>query len=487
MNIVKCEKGFDHAGVELIGILAEEASPESVLLAPLEGDMLELCRRAVINEKFKGKAGTTIKIPVLHGSVKYVVVHGLGNEKETFHENVREGSFSVLRTAAAKRCSNVLLFMPRAGERITSRAAAEGAVLGCYAFDKYLSQEEDEKLISPDCLYVTGADQDGLFEGRILAEAQCYTRDIANEPGNVITPAALAEKALSLAEEFGLKCEIWNEERILKEKMGAFYAVAKGSANPPRFITLTWSPEGECRGHIALVGKGLTFDSGGLEIKPADYMTPMKGDKSGACAVLGAVRAAAGLKLPCKVTAIIAAAENMPGGNAYRPDDILHARNGKTIEVNNTDAEGRLTLADALSFASELKPDRIIDIATLTGACAVALGTNTGGLFTNNDAFGDEVLAAAKMAGERFWKLPMDDPTLRKAIKSPVADLVNSGGRYGGAITAAMFLEAFVDKDIPWVHLDIAAADFIKEQRSYYVKGASGFGTRTLTTLIMTM
>ena len=216
-------------------------------------------------------------------------------------------------------------------------------------------------------------------------------------------------------------------------------------------------------------------------------MTTMKGDKSGACAVLGAVKAAARLKLPWKVTVIIAAAENMPGGNAYRPDDILRARNGKTIEVNNTDAEGRLTLADALSFASELKPDKIIDIATLTGACAVALGTNTGGLFTNNDLFGDEVLAAAKMSGERLWKLPMDDPTLKKAIKSPVADLVNSGGRYGGAITAAMFLEAFVDKDIPWVHLDIAAADFIKEQRSYYAKGASGFGTRTLATLLMMM
>ena len=487
MNIVKCEKGFDHAGVELIGILAEEASPESVFLAPLEGEMLELCRSAVINEKFKGKAGTMIKIPVLHGSVKYVVVHGLGNEKETFQENIREGSFSVLRTAAAKRCSNVLLVMPRAEERISSRSAAEGSVLGCYVFDKYLSQEEDEKLISPDCLYVAGADQEGLSEGRILAEAQCYTRDIANEPGNVITPVALAEKAVSLAEELGLRCEIWDEAKILKEKMGAFHAVAKGSANPPRFITLTWSPEGECRGHVVLVGKGLTFDSGGLDIKPADYMTTMKGDKSGACAVLGAVRAAAGLKLPWKVTAIIAAAENMPGGSAYRPDDILRARNGKTIEVNNTDAEGRLTLADALAFASELKPDKIVDIATLTGACAVALGTNTGGLFTNNDAFGEEALAAAKMAGERFWKLPMDDPTLRKAIKSPVADLVNSGGRYGGAITAAMFLEAFVGKDIPWVHLDIAAADFIKEQRSYYVKGASGFGTRTLTTLIMTM
>jgi leucyl aminopeptidase len=487
LNINKCEKGFDQETFQLIGILAEEASPELLCLEPLAGEMLEFCRRAVINDNFKAKAGSTIKIPVMHGSVKYVVIHGLGIDKNLLQENIREGSFVILSTSAAKRCSSVLIAMPGAKERINSRSAAEGAVLGCYRFDKYLSQEEDETLISPDNVYIAEANIEGLAEGKILSEAQCYTRDIANEPGNVITPVALAEKAVLLAQELGLDCEIWNEDRIEKERMSAFHAVGRGSANPPRFITLTWSPQGECRGHIALVGKGLTFDSGGLDIKPAEYMTTMKCDKSGACAVLGAVRAVAQLKLPWKVTVIIAAAENMPGGNAYRPDDILRARNGKTIEVNNTDAEGRLTLADALSFASELKPDKIIDIATLTGACAVALGTNTGGMFTNNDTLGEEVLSAAQMAGERFWKLPMDDPTLKIAIKSPVADLVNSGGRYGGAITAAMFLEAFVDKDIPWVHLDIAAADFIKEQRSYYAKGASGFGARTLATLIMMM
>ena len=487
MKINRCEKSFDPESVQLIGILAEGATPELVCLDPLTGDILELCRRAVINENFRAKAASTLKIPVVHESIKYVVLYGLGNEKEKLQDNIREGSFVISSTAASKKCFSVYVSMPGAAERVSSRSAAEGAILGCYSFDKYLSQEEDEKFISPEIFYIADADSKGLAEGIILSEAQCYTRDIANEPGNVVTPEVLAEKAVSLAKDFDLKCEIWNEEKILKEKMGAFYAVAKGSANPPRFIVLTWSPKGECRGHIALVGKGLTFDSGGLSIKPADYMTTMKGDKSGACAVLGAVRAVAQLELPWKVTAIIAAAENMPGGNAYRPDDILRARNGKTIEVNNTDAEGRLTLADALSFASELKPDKIIDIATLTGACAVALGTNTGGLFTNNDAFGEEVLRAAEITGERLWKLPMDDQTLRKAIKSPVADLVNSGGRYGGAITAAMFLEAFVDKDIPWVHLDIAAADFIKEERCYYVKGASGFGTRTLATLIMLM
>ena len=322
-----------------------------------------------------------------------------------------------------------------------------------------------------------------LEEGRILGESQCWTRDIANEPGCVINPEVLAAKAQELAAELGLKCEIWDEKRIADENMGAYSAVASGSANPPRFIHLTYEPE-NAKGHIALVGKGLTFDSGGLDIKPSEFMLTMKGDKSGACAVLGAIRAAALMKLQWKVTAVVAAAENMPGGSAYRPDDILRARNGKTIEVNNTDAEGRLTLADALCYVSELKPDMIVDIATLTGACAVALGSTTAGLFTNNDEFGDKVLKASAASGERFWKLPMDDPNLREMVKSPFADLVNSCGRYGGAITAAMFLEAFVDKDIPWVHLDIAAADFAKTPYSYYAKGATGFGMRTLAELV---
>jgi leucyl aminopeptidase len=206
----------------------------------------------------------------------------------------------------------------------------------------------------------------------------------------------------------------------------------------------------------------------------------MKGDKTGACVALGVIKAVSELKLPTKLHVIVGAAENMPGGSAYRPDDVIRAYNGKTIEVNNTDAEGRLTLADALAYACEQKPDGIIDIATLTGACAVALGDTTAGLFTNDDKFADELLAASSNSGERFWKLPMDDPNLRKKLKSPIADLVNAAGRYGGAITAAMFLENFVTKGTPWIHLDIAATDFVKEPYSYYIKGATAFGMRTI-------
>jgi len=485
MEVKVSENGFKIESAEVIGILAYGADAEKLSLEPLSGNVLDFCRRAAVNVGFNAKKGSSIKIPVDFGSAKFVIICGIGKKDSETMDHIREASFKAVREAASVECKSVVLFAEGAENIDISRAAAEGAVLGTYRFDKYITRENDEKFKAPETITIIGGNQKGAAEGTILGESQCYTRNIANEPANEVSPQVLAAKAVKLADELGLECEVWNEEKILKEKMGAFHAVGRGSANPPRFIHLTYTPKGECKGHIAFVGKGLTFDSGGLDIKPAEYMLTMKGDKSGACAVLGAVRAAALMKLPWKVTVIIAAAENMPGGSSYRPDDILRARNGKTIEVNNTDAEGRLTLADALSFASELKPDMIIDIATLTGACAVALGSSTAGLFTNNDKAGERVLAAGRACGERFWKLPMNDPNLRELVKSPFADVINSAGRYGGAITAAMFLEEFVGKDIPWVHLDMAASDFIEKPYSYYAKGASGFGARTLATLLM--
>ena len=487
MIIRRSEDGFQLESAEVIGILAYESEPENLLLDPLRGEMRDFCRRHILNENFRGKPGSHTVISVMDKTVRFVVVSGIGKKGELSQDSLREGAFHIVRAAACKGAANVALYMPSADDKLTSRSLSEGAVLGCYRFSKYITRDDEDRFCEPKEVVIVEGDDAGIKEGTILGESQCYTRDIANEPGNVINPQTLAAKALALADDLGLECEIWNEERIRNENMDAYYSVARGSANPPRFIHLTYTPKENCKGHVVFVGKGLTFDSGGLDIKPAEFMTTMKGDKAGACAVLGAIRAAALMELPWKLSVIIAAAENMPDGNSYRPDDILRARNGKTIEVNNTDAEGRLTLADALCYASELKPDMIVDIATLTGACAVALGCTTAGLFTNNDDFGDKVLAAAKSCGERFWKLPMNDPNLRKAVKSPYADLVNCGPRYGGAITAAMFLEAFVEKEIPWAHLDIAAADFVSNPWSYYVKGASGFGTRTLVSLIMSL
>ena len=485
MRIKIAAKNFHAESFETIGILTYEVKPEKISLDMLPEKIRGLCRCHLVNTDFRAKRGTSAVIPVLEGKTRFVVVAGLGVKKDSSLDDVRAGSFRAVRAAAKNGCKTVAIFVEGAKEREISRAAAEGAALAPYRFDKYIKRDDDDKFAAPEKVVFAAADEKGLEEGRILGEAQNFTRDIANEPANVINPQTLAAKALALADELGLECEIWNEERINNENMGAYYAVARGSANPPRFIRVTYAPKGRAKGHAVLVGKGLTFDSGGLDIKPADYMTTMKGDKSGACAVLGAVKAAAELALPWKVTALIAAAENMPDGNSYRPDDILRARNGKTIEVNNTDAEGRLTLADALCFASELKPDFIVDIATLTGACAVALGPNTAGLFTNDDKLGTKIESAAKVSGERVWRMPMNDSNLRKSLKSPFADVVNCGERYGGAITAAMFLEEFVGKNIAWAHIDMAAVDFVKTPYSCYVKGASGYGARMLVSLIM--
>lgn len=486
MLIKKSETGFLPESLEVIGMLVNEAEPENVVLDPLRGEIRDFCRKHVINEHFYGKMGTSILLHVSGDTVKYVYIHGIGKKNEALCENaIRTGAFNVVRLAAKKGCSTIALNVPCAEYKVRSRSIAEGSILGLYKFNKYLAEDKDDTFKEPRELIVLNGNEDGINEGTVLGEAQCYVRDLANEPGNIINPQVLSAKALALADELSLECEIWNEERIRNEKMEAYYSVGRGSANPPRFIRLTYTPKQEFKEHVVFVGKGVTFDSGGLNIKPAEYMLTMKGDKSGACAVLGAIRAASKLKLPVKLSVIIAAAENMPGGNSFRPDDILRARNGKTIEINNTDAEGRLTLADALCYASELNPDKIVDIATLTGACAVALGSSTGGLFTNNDELGEKIIAASKSSGERFWKMPMDDANLRKSIKSSFADLSNCGERYGGAITAAMFLEAFVEKDIPWAHLDIAGIDFIKKPWSYYVEGASGFGMRTLASLLM--
>jgi leucyl aminopeptidase len=329
---------------------------------------------------------------------------------------------------------------------------------------------------------VAGLDEKGLKHverGQIFARAQCLARDLANEPGNVVNPPALADIAARLAEERGLECEIWDEKRLAAERMGALLAVGQGSATPPRLIHLTWKPRGRKREKIVFVGKGITFDSGGLDLKPLEHMKTMKGDKSGACAVLAVLAGAAELGLDAEVHGIVAAAENMPSGNALRPDDIVRTRNGKTVEIVSTDAEGRLVLADALAVAGELEPGVIVDMATLTGACAVALGSWTSGLFTPDDALCETLAAAARRRGERLWRLPARDEKLGEEMKSKFADLVNLGGRYGGATFAAMFLAEFVRPGIAWAHLDIAGTDFMKEESGVYARGASGWGVRT--------
>ena len=474
-------------------IKSSETNVSAVLL--FEGDTKPVSRlgrgvasrvRKVLETlDFKGKEGQIERVTLPGQRFEVVYLVGLGDRKKADADTFRRSAGILVKRLKKDKVKKAVLVSPRVENPLVSQALAEGLILGSYSFERYKSKKEES--FEVEGVSIFGGVEEAVRKGVILAEAQNFVRDLVNEPGNVINPITLAEEAKRLAEELGLECRVYDEKEIQEMGMLALWSVGKGSATPPRFIHLTYKPEGKPRDRIAIVGKGLTFDSGGLNIKPESYMRTMKMDKSGACAVLGIMRVVAKLKPNIEVHGIIGAAENMPSGSAYRPDDIIRAKNGKYIEIDNTDAEGRVTLADALSYACELKPSRIIDLATLTGACMVALGEYTAGLFTNDPEFGEEIKKVAKRTGERVWELPMDDEQLRKKIKKGPADVVNSGGRYGGAITAAMFLEEFVEDGIKWVHLDIAGPAWAREDYGYHHKGGTGFGVRTCAEYILSL
>jgi len=433
---------------------------------------------------FSGKKDTIFKLPLTGGKQRIIYLVGLGPEGKINTDTYRQAAARLVRQARRDRISSLAISGNDNKDRLVSQGLAEGAILGAYTFNRYRRPDKDDNVVVEQVTVING-DTTGVKQGTILALAQNTARDLANEPGNVITPITLAAWAKENLVDNGLSCQVYDENDLQAMRMETLWQVGKGSVNPPRFIHATYKPTGTASRKVVLVGKGITFDSGGLDLKPGESMRGMKGDKSGACAVLAVMRALAELKPELEVHGLVAAAENMPGGNAFRPDDIITTRNGKTVEVVSTDAEGRLTLADALDYAGELKPDYLVDLATLTGACVVALGDNTAGLFSNDDGLQELIQSAAKASGERVWPLPLDDERLRKRLKAGVADLLNSGGRYGGAITAAMFLEEFVPEKIKWAHIDMAGTDNYKEEFSYYSKGASGWGARLLLSLLM--
>jgi len=364
----------------------------------------------------------------------------------------------------------------------------EGAILGTYEFDKYKSKKKAKKektlIISLEDAREIPLNLDhakkSLSEAKIIAEVTNNAKTIVNQAPEEITPVKLAEYAESLASELeDVECFVGDEKFLKEQKMEAFLAVSRASAHPPRLIHLTYKPK-EAKEKFVFVGKGLTYDSGGLSLKPADFMVTMKSDKSGAASVISVLEGVARLKLPYEVHAIVGACENMIGGNAYKPDDVLIAKNGKTIEIRNTDAEGRLVLADCLCYASELKPDFLVDMATLTGACVVAVGEYTVGLMGHNSSLKHEVLKASKHSGELFATLQFNK-YLKKLIKSEVADVCNiASSRYGGAITAGLFLDNFVADEVKdkWMHWDIAGPAFVEKKWGYNQYGASGAGVR---------
>jgi len=365
---------------------------------------------------------------------------------------------------------------------------AEGALVADYDADRYRTERNGEKGIDKLVLATggealpTGAES-ALARGRILGEAQNFTRELVNEPSNQLTPTRLAERGTEMAARFGLACEVLGPQAIQDLKMGAFWAVAQGSKEPARLIIVRYSPEGAPhQPRVGLIGKGITFDSGGISIKPSENMHEMKTDMAGGATMLGVMQAIAQLKPRVRVTALIPATENMPGGNAYKPGDVITSMSGKTVEILNTDAEGRLVLADALTYAKRLGCTVLIDVATLTGAVMIALGNFTTGVFGWNKEWVNRVLTAASAAGEKMWQLPVDDD-YRELYKSTIADMANTGGRYGGAITGAMFIGEFAG-DTPWVHLDIAGTRWANDEKPYRAKGPTGHGVHTLVQLL---
>jgi leucyl aminopeptidase len=360
-------------------------------------------------------------------------------------------------------------------------AIVEGAFIGDFDPDSYKSDRKDRKIDS--VTVVARGDQAALQrsmdQARVIGESQNFTRDLVNEPGNRMTPTMIAERARKMAEEVGLKCEVLDGAKIRELKMGAFWGVSQGSDEPPALIVLRYEPAGAPEKPVlGLVGKAITFDSGGISIKPADGMEKMKYDMAGGAAMLGVMRGIALLKPKIKVTAIICASENMPSGKAQKPGDVQISMSGKSIEIINTDAEGRLVLADGLTYARQLGCTHLIDAATLTGAVVVALGYVNAGVFANDDKMYERFAKAVNDAGEKFWRLPLDDE-YKENINSNIADIVNSGGRWGGAVSAAMFLKEFAE-DTPWLHLDIAGTAWMEDNKPWIAKGPSGIAVRSL-------
>ena len=450
------------------------------LLDGLGFEAADRVKRKASRLNFTGKEDGFLAVDLDQGPVGSIYLAGLGRSDEIPLDRWRRGMALAVRQAGKDRRRKMMALPGEGATAEVASALAEGALLSEYAFEKYRTRVEPAEKPEPlEELLIHGACEGSIRNGSVRAEAQNYARDLANEPGNVISPAELAALASAMARERGLECEIIDEVKMGEMGMKGILSVGSGSHNPPRLIHLVYRPEGASRDRIAFVGKGLTFDSGGLNIKPGDYMRSMKGDKTGACNVLAIMKAVAETKPDLEVHGFAGAAENMPGGGAYRPDDIIRMFNGKTVEVDNTDAEGRIVLGDVLAYASGRKPSVIIDMATLTGACVVALGPYTAGIFGNDEGLVASVKEASGKTGERVWELPMDDERLEKKIRSEIADVLNTGGRYGGAITAAMFLREFVGEGIKWLHMDIAGVDSSDEEYGYYRKGATGFGVRT--------
>ncbi len=469
-----------------------DVKPRPVLLSA--DPALQSAANAVLESgEFKAGANETVLLHAPAGlTAKRLLIVGLGKQAKATVHSVRKAAGTAVRFAKPRGIRELVLALPMSPglpEAPSARAVVEGAIVGDFDPDTYRSDRKDQSIQSLTVVAVADIDkpfvESAFAEGIVIAESQNFARSLVNEPGNKLTPSILGQRAAALASEVGLKAEVYSTEKLHELKMGAFWSVSQGSAEPPALIVLRYEPEGVAAGPVlGLVGKGITFDTGGISIKPSDNMEKMKYDMAGGAAMIGAMRAIALLKPRVRVIGIVCAAENMPDGKAQKPGDVQTAmpiapdRPGKTIEIINTDAEGRLVLADGLTYARQLGATHLIDAATLTGSIGIALGTHNAGAFCNDEPTFARFESVLTVSGEKFWRMPLGEE-YADMIKSDIGDIKNTGGRYGGAITAAEFLHVFVE-DVPWIHLDIAGMAWIDEAKPYIAKGPSGVGVRSI-------
>jgi leucyl aminopeptidase len=478
----------------MVSYVFEDSDPIQGRIAEIDQAGNGLLRKLATSGEFSGKPleMTLIHAPAGLQAARLLLV-GAGKREKFDGAGLRKIAGAALRYLKS-RSVNQVAFLVRETDLTedTAQAVVEGALTADFETDKYKTDKKDNK--SVDAFVVAGysnggrsAGETGLSRGRIIAEAQNFARELVNEPSNKLTPRILADRAAAMAKEAGLAVDVLDENRIAQLKMGALLSVAQGSIEPPRVIVITYSPTNPKPGApvIGLIGKAVTFDTGGISIKPADGMEKMKYDMAGGATMIGVMRAVATLKPNVKVICVVPSTENMPGGKAQKPGDIQTAMSGRTIEVLNTDAEGRLILADAVHYAKELGATHLVDAATLTGAIVVALANINVGVFGGSDqAWTDKVLASAKAVGEKMWPMPMDDE-YREFIKGSFADIQNIGsGKGGGSITGAWFIREFAG-DMPWVHLDIAGTAWNDDAKPWLAKGPTGIAVRTLVHLVM--
>ncbi len=482
---------------------AEAASTEVLVLMHCEGEALAKQGAALLDhalggslsklvqsKEFEGKANDVLlyhthdKVPA-----KRLVLVGLGKKNEVTLETIRQAMGSAAKRVRQAKVGSFAVVLPTVKPNRMSwievaQAMVEGAILGSYQFTVYRSETASGQDVAEMRILAQQKDQlrqvtEGVRRGIATAEATVFVRDLCNHPSNVLTPTRVADEAKTIAKTEGIAIKVLEQKEMEQLGMGALLGVSRGSQEPPKFIILEYNgTKKKDERPVVLVGKTITFDTGGISLKPAENMEHMKADMTGGAEVLASIRAAARLKLPLRLISILPVAENMPGGRAMKPGDIVTTLSGKTVEVQNTDAEGRLILADGLAYAMRYKPAALIDIATLTGACVVALGQFAIGMFGTDQALKEQVRKSGQKAGERVWEMPLWEEYFEQ-LKSDVADMRNIGGRGGGMITAALFLSKFVG-DCPWVHLDIASTDWSERERAYIPKGPTAIGTRLL-------